>query len=273
MTEKQVASALSRNYEAGTILFEEHDPGTRLFVIRTGRVKIFRRVASRQVVLAMLGPGDFFGEMALLEGLPRSASAEVVEATTVIEVDSQTFEEMIHGNVEIAVRIMRTLASRVRELDRRLQNLLVDGGVGRAIEVLRWLLPQGTPEGDFVRVQGATAHVNIAAQAGISPDEAVVVLKNLRDAGCLKEDGSDVLVAKQDVLDAFSSYLDLKRKFDPAAQDLPIDVGGAQKDRKKAMTRLLAALNIAPEDLEASQAILSTQYRKYLRLRQRFEKA
>ena len=164
MTDKQVASALSRNYESGTILFEEHDPGTRLFVIRSGRVKIFRRVASREVVLAMLGPGDFFGEMALLEGLPRSASAEAVDATTVIEVDSQTFEEMIRGNIEIAVRIMRKLASRVRELDRRLQNLLVDSGVGRAVEVLRWLLQQGTPEGEFVRVQGATAHVNIAAQ-------------------------------------------------------------------------------------------------------------
>jgi CRP/FNR family transcriptional regulator, cyclic AMP receptor protein len=273
MTEKQVATALTRSYPADTVLFEEHDPGSRLYVIRSGRVKIFRRVANREVVLAVLGAGEFFGEMALLENLPRSASAQTMEETTIIEVDAQTFEDMIRSNIEIAVRIMRKLASRVRELDRRLQNLLVDSGLGRAVEVLRWLLPQGVPEGDFIRLKGATAHVNIAAQAGISPDEAVAVLQRLRESGCLKEDGSQVLIAKEDVLDAFSTYLDLKRKFDPDSHDLPVDVGGPQKERQRAMTRLLAALNISPDDMKTSEAVLSTQYRNYLKLRQRFEKA
>ena len=272
MATRDAANALTSSYPTGAILFEENDPGSRMYVIRTGRVRIFRRIGRREIVLAVLGPGDFFGEMALLEGLPRSATAEAIEACELVEVDVQTFEAIIRSNTEIGVRIMRRLASRVRELDRRLQNLLVDGGVGRAIEVLRWLLPQGVTEGDWVRVRSAKAHVNIAAQAGISPDEAEVVLEHLRKAGCLKEDGADVLVATTETLDAYGSYLDLKRRYDPEMHELPVDLSGRQHEgRRVAVQRLLGALGISAADLASGQAALSSQYQRYLLLRQRFE--
>ena len=105
-------------------VFEERDPGSRMYVIRSGKVKIYRHLEGKEVVLAFLGPGEFFGEMALLENLPRSASAMCVEDSVLVEVDAETFEEMIRRNIEIAVRIMRKLASRVRELDARMEKLL-----------------------------------------------------------------------------------------------------------------------------------------------------
>lgn len=272
MATRDAANALTSSYPAGAILFEENDPGSRMYVIRSGRVRIFRRIGRREIVLAVLGAGDFFGEMALLESLPRSATAEALDPCELVEVDGVTFESMIRTNSEIAVRIMRRLASRVRELDRRLQNLLVDGGVGRAIEVLRWLLPQGTQEEGWVRIRSAKAHVNIAAQAGISPDEAELVLERLRRAGCLKEDGADVLVATTETLDAYGLYLDLKRRYDPEVHELPADLTGRQHDdRRMAVQRLLNALGISASELASGQAALSSQYQRYLLLRQRFE--
>ena len=73
----------------------------------------------------------------------RLSAPMVVEASTLIEVDIDTFEEMIRRNIEVAVRVMRKLAARVRELDRRVEKLLIDNALGRTLEVLRWLLPQG----------------------------------------------------------------------------------------------------------------------------------
>src|SRR4051812_47901749 len=117
MVAKSASSAFTRDYPAGTVIFEERDPGSRMYVIRSGKVKIYRHLEGKEIVLAFLAPGDFFGEMALLEGLPRSASAMCVEDAQLVEVDQSTFEEMIRRNIEIAVRVMRKLAARVRELD------------------------------------------------------------------------------------------------------------------------------------------------------------
>lgn len=275
MADKQVSFAFTRTYPPDTVLFEEYDLGSRMYVIRRGRVKIFRRHQDQTIVLAMLGPGDFFGEMALLENLPRSASAQVVEESELIEVDAQTFEDMIRGNSEIAVRMMRKLASRVRELDRRLQNLLVESGVGRAVEVLRWLLPTGTPEGDFVRIPGTKAHVNIASQAGMSLAEAEEVLVRLKDAGCVKTDGNDVLVANAKLLDEYSQFLDLKRKYEPsvprAVSTVAEPLSPGKDDVNPALRRLLRALEITRDDVELRQAALAGQYKQYTELKQRFE--
>jgi CRP-like cAMP-binding protein len=260
----------SKRFSAGTVIFEEHEPGNRMFVIRRGRVRIFRKVHDHEIVLATLGPGEFFGEMALLEKLPRSASAQTVEDSLLIEVDQKTFELMIRKNAEIAVRIMRKLAARVRELDRRLQNVLVDSGVGRAVEVLRWLLPRGMPEGSFFRIKGVTAHVHIAASAGIPPGEVELVLHRLKRAGCLREDGTDVLIAGQGVLDDYSLYLELKRKYEPQNPSVPSEAQRVkQQDARKQMLRLIKALQTAPEPEAATN--VTEQYKQFLDLKARFE--
>ncbi len=266
----EVSSALMRDYAAGTILFEENDPGSRMYVIRAGRVRIFRRVGGSEIVLAFLGPGDFFGEMALLENLPRSASAEVVEDARLIEVDAGTFEEMIKSNVEIAVRIMRRLAGRLRESDRRADHLLVESAVGRALEVLRWLHGQGKDEGAWSRLAGGAAHVDLATQAGIPPAQAASVLRQLEAAGCLRAEGGDLLVARREHLDEYASYLELRRKYEPETR-LPSEAASLrQEDRFRAMQTLLAALEIGPQDLAARQQALSASYRRYTQLKQRF---
>ncbi|MEE8409565.1 MAG: Crp/Fnr family transcriptional regulator [Myxococcota bacterium] len=268
MTDKEVLGALMRRYPAGAILFEENDPGSRMFVIRTGRVRIYRRTGEHEMVLATLGPGDFFGEMALLESLPRSANAQAIEAVELIEVDGETFEQMILSNTEIAVRMMRKLASRVRELDTRLQNLLMDGGVGRAIEVLRWLAPRGKREGAYVRLDASTVHIGISAEAGISSTEVHTVLERLRAAGCVRDEGGDVLIGNSEMLDDFSTYLDLKRKYEASHAPTPNKV---DDDEKRSLQRLLKALQINPKEMEKNQQALSSQYKKFLDLRRRFE--
>jgi CRP/FNR family transcriptional regulator, cyclic AMP receptor protein len=221
--------------------------------------------------LAFLGPGDFFGEMALLENLPRSASAQVVEPSRLIEVDSATFEEMIRGSSEVAVRLMRKIASRLRESDHRIQNLLMESALGRAIEVLRWLSQQGVAETGFVRLAGAAGQINLATQAGVPPAQAAEIFSQLARAGCLKVEGPDLLIASPEVLDEYAQYLEMKRKYDSPGAQLPSEVAGVRhEDRMRAMQTLLTALKLTPEDIEHRQEALAQQYRRYGELKRRF---
>lgn len=107
------ASKLSKQIPAGTLLFRDGDPGAHMYVIQRGQVRIFTEVGDRQKLLAILGPGDFFGEMALLNQKARTASAEVVEDALLLEIDGQTFGQMLSANREIALRLIQKLAHRL----------------------------------------------------------------------------------------------------------------------------------------------------------------
>ncbi len=111
---------------AGDVIFEQGDLGTEMYIIHEGEVEILTRSGDVETVVATLEKGDFFGEMALLDDRQphRSATARAVTDTRVMTIDGTTFGKMLRKNPEIAVRMMRKLARRLRETDRLLQNAL-----------------------------------------------------------------------------------------------------------------------------------------------------
>jgi len=110
-----------RKYAPGDHVFREGDLGTEMYVVHEGRVEILKTVADERRQIAILEKGDFFGEMSLLEELPRNATARALEETTLIEINGALFDRMLRRNPEIAVRIMRKLSGRVRQTDEYLQ--------------------------------------------------------------------------------------------------------------------------------------------------------
>lgn len=266
MADEAGGTVVARQLQAGQVIFREGDPGTIMYVIREGRVKIFREHMDGDLVLAFLEAGDFFGEMALLEGLPRSASASVVEPSTLIEVDARTFEEMIRRNIEIAVRIMRKLAGRVRSLDERLARMTSDNSAERVLEVLRWLMPQGTLDGDWIRIANVVDQLDLAAQAGVRAEHGPAVIQSMCKAGCMAIDNNDLLIASAETLDAYGTYLALQRKYGSsyASETSPM------QERRKAIRRLLGALQLTPQEVDTHQESLAGQYERYRHLRSQF---
>src|SRR5690242_16475580 len=92
-----------------------------MFIVQSGAIQIFRNLGGKRQPLALMEKGDFFGEMSVLEGSPRTASAEATEDSELIEINSTVFDRMIRGNIEIAVRMLRKLCSRLQESHRRLE--------------------------------------------------------------------------------------------------------------------------------------------------------
>jgi len=112
----------------GERLFSEGDLGASMFIIQSGKVRLFRLADGHKRTQAILEKGDFFGESSVIEGLPRANSAETLEDSELIEVNTTTFDRMIRSNIEIAVRILRKMSVRLREAERRLDDLDVGGG-------------------------------------------------------------------------------------------------------------------------------------------------
>jgi signal-transduction protein with cAMP-binding, CBS, and nucleotidyltransferase domain len=111
-------------HPAGTYLFREGDLGTEMFILQEGQVEILKSVNAVDEQLAILDKGDFFGEMSLLEDLPRTASARAVTDCKVIRINGATFDQMLRTKPEIAVRIMRKLSRRLRQTDQMLREAL-----------------------------------------------------------------------------------------------------------------------------------------------------
>ncbi len=107
----------------GEVLFREGEQGDQMFVLQSGRVRLTRRGRKGVQELATLGPGEFFGEMAILNNRPRTATAEVIETAKLLVLDSKTFETMLVKNAEIAVRMILRMAKRLDEANQRIEIL------------------------------------------------------------------------------------------------------------------------------------------------------
>ena len=128
MAEKNPFARFLTHFKTGSVLFREGDHGEDMFIIQSGRVAIKKQVGDSETTLAVMEKGDFFGEMAVLERLPRSASAEVVEDADIIVISGETFGDMIKANPEIAVRMLRKYSIRLREANKQIEHILAQGG-------------------------------------------------------------------------------------------------------------------------------------------------
>ncbi|MBZ0089867.1 MAG: cyclic nucleotide-binding domain-containing protein [Thermoanaerobaculia bacterium] len=105
-------------FQPGDYVFKEGDLGTEMFIVHEGKVEILKEMLGEPKQLAVLEKGDFFGEMAILEDLPRTASARAISEVKLLHINGSTFDQMLRSNPEIAVRMMRKLSRRLRETDR-----------------------------------------------------------------------------------------------------------------------------------------------------------
>jgi len=108
----------------GDIIFSDGEIGNEMFIIQSGTVEILKQIGGETRILATLEKGDFFGEMSVLEDFPRIASARAKTDVELVRINGATFDTMIKSNTEIAVRMMRKLSRRLREVTGMLEDAL-----------------------------------------------------------------------------------------------------------------------------------------------------
>ena len=123
---------------AGTVLFREGEPGNKMYVIKSGRVRLSKNVFDTDITLEELHGGDFCGEISLVNQQPRPVTATVTEAAAVIQIDAAQFENMIRSNTDIAVRMMKKMSRRLTEAQFRIANFTLRTTRARLMHQLRW---------------------------------------------------------------------------------------------------------------------------------------
>ncbi len=122
---------------AGTVLFREGERGNVMYVVQHGEVELRRQMGATERVIAVVSPGQFFGEMAILKDRPRSASAVVRHDARLLVIGGTTFEAMLRARPEIALRILSTLTDRIESANQQIELLLLPSPNHRVVQCLR----------------------------------------------------------------------------------------------------------------------------------------
>jgi CRP-like cAMP-binding protein len=129
-------TTFTRTYPQNTMIFAESMPGKELYIIQKGSVKISKLVAGTEVLLAVLKPGDIFGEMSLIENKPRSASAIAYEDTILLAVNKDNFARMVTTQPQLIARLTQLLAERIWFIYKQLANTLLKDPVAKMYDAL-----------------------------------------------------------------------------------------------------------------------------------------
>ena len=210
MDREQALEKHGKIFDAGTVLFYEGDPGTKLWVINEGSVRLTKRVCSEEIVIELLGPGEFCGELALIGDGIQPVTATVEETARMLVVEANQFETMLRNNGELCMRMMRKLVGRLSEAQFRLAAMQMRNTLGRVMLQLRH-------EVDDVQTDGnAVIPSDMAEMLSIDQVELDVAIDRLvaKNLITYSEDDKSFSIVDRDEFSRFLSYLELHDRYE-----------------------------------------------------------
>jgi len=181
-----------RSAGRNTTIMSSGDATDSLYIVLSGRLKVMMSDADgKEVILSILGPGEFFGEMGLIDDEPRSASVVTIEPCELLSITKRDFKRCLAENFEMAMAVMRGLVKRLREADRKIGSLALLDVYGR---VARLLLDMSeNVDGEKV-VTKRLPKQDIAKMIGASREMVSRVMKDLQMGGYIEMRGSNIVL-------------------------------------------------------------------------------
>lgn len=194
--------AHERTYEKGeAILFEDDDSHQGFFLIYEGEVKVvLTSLDGKETILASLKEGDFFGEMALLDGEPRSATVRAVEPSRLLSIRRDDFLQFLRRHPDVGLVLLAEMSKRLRRSNRQVSSLALMGVHGRVADALLKLMDergirQKTREGkSIVLIRDRPTQQFIADMSGSARETVSRVLKHFEQKGWIANDGRDLVI-------------------------------------------------------------------------------
>ncbi len=187
---------LRQKYKKGNIVVLEQESGAALFVIITGKVKVVRTDEDgREVILSMFGPGEFFGEMSLLDGLARSASVVATVKSELFMIHRRDFLQLLEEYPQVAISLLAELAMRIRKADMQIKSLSLKDAAGRVANVLLMLSDDlGVFRKGKVEIEDLPLQQDIANMAGTSRETVSRMIHHFIRNGELELKGNKVTI-------------------------------------------------------------------------------
>ena len=187
---------VAKHFENGNYIFLEDSDGEQCFFVLEGSVKVTRLSKDgREVILAMLNEGDFFGEMSLLDGESRSANVIALEKTKVLTLDRNDFIAVVNDYPQIAVQLLKELARRLRKSDRQIASLSLSDAEKRiALCIIRFADEQGVIQNGKVSIPKTPIQQDIANMAGTSRETVSRALGLLEKEDLIERHGRELVI-------------------------------------------------------------------------------
>ena len=187
---------VAKHFENGNYIFLEDSEGEQCFFVLEGSVKVTRLSKDgREVILAMLNEGEFFGEMSLLDGESRSANVIALEKTKVLTLDRNDFIEVVNDYPQIAVQLLKELARRLRKSDRQIASLSLSDAEKRiALCIIRFADEQGVIQNGKVSIPKTPIQQDIANMAGTSRETVSRALGLLEKEDLIERNGRELMI-------------------------------------------------------------------------------
>jgi len=183
---------IRKSFTKDSVVLFEHETGSALFVIINGKVKVSRvSDDGKEVILTILGESDFFGEMAILDGLARSANVTAMEDSELFIIQRSEFLDLLQSHPEIAVALLQELTQRLRSADMKIKSLSLKDAEGKVATVILQLaddigkIKQGT-----VEIEKLPFQHDLANMAGTSRETISRTLHSFAKKGMVELDGS-----------------------------------------------------------------------------------
>ncbi len=181
-----------RSAPRGTTIMAGGDATDSLYIVLSGRLKVMMSDSEgKEVILTILGPGEFFGEMGLIDDEPRSASVVTIEPCELLSIAKRDFKKCLSENFEMAMEVMRGLVRRLREADRKIGSLALLDVYGR---VARLLLDMAENVNGEKIVTKRLPKQDIAKMIGASREMVSRVMKDLQTGGYIEMRGSTIVL-------------------------------------------------------------------------------
>lgn len=180
----------------GSLILAAGDPGDALHLIVSGAVKVFQTSDDgRDKTLAILGPGDCLGEVAILDGGTRSASAQTLTETRLLTLPRTSFREVLRRQPQIAEQLLLVLAERLRKANQQVEQLAFRDARGRVVSALLALADgHGVGSGGGRRIELRLTHQELADFAGTTRETSTRILAELAELGLVQTAGHHLLL-------------------------------------------------------------------------------
>jgi len=194
--EKIAGLGIRKKYKKGSIILLEEETGAALFVIITGKVKIVRMDDDgREVILSILGESDFFGEMAILDGLTRSASVVATSKSELFMIHRRDFLKLLNDYPMVAIALLREMTGRLRKADTQIKSLSLKDAAGRVANVVLQLADEvGMFRKGRVEIDELPLQQDLANMAGTSRETISRMIHKFIKKGYLQLQGNKLII-------------------------------------------------------------------------------
>ena len=196
LTEQLVRSLNSISLKKNTLIFGKGSEGDGLYIIRSGQVKVvLQNEEGKEIILATFQPGDFFGEMSLLDGRPRSANVFTTQNTQLLVLSRQSLFQHIEQYPTTGLKILTEMSSRLRRADEVIGNLVMLDAYGRVARVLIDLSEQqGEMTDEGILIKNRPTQQDMASMIGTTRETVSRILSDFQKRGLLSTEGKTILL-------------------------------------------------------------------------------